>query len=297
MKSKLFLAILILVTTGCTEHAKIAKLPVPYRNWESNSIMSNGIRLHYWRTGGENKPVIIMAHGITDYGLNWATLASKFESEYDIIMYDERGHGFSEKPDGPYSLETHMEDLVGLINALEIDRPILIGHSMGGSIAAITAATYPNLPAAVVLEDPPMDELLERLTVDIHEDWKGMVESFNVMPKEKLMNEARTKYHPGLNMFEYDLWAESKHLAHPNVTNILREGGFGNPIEIFPKIKAPTLILKAEATKEQYKQKHLETAALLSNGNLIHIKGTSHLVRHDKPDITELEIRKFLSSL
>lgn len=58
---------------------KTGKLPVPYRNWESNSVMSNGIRLHYWRTVGRQKPVVIMAHGMTDYGLNWATLASKFE--------------------------------------------------------------------------------------------------------------------------------------------------------------------------------------------------------------------------
>ena len=117
---------------------------VPYANWESASVMSNGIRIHYWRTGGEGKPVMIMAHGTTDYGLSWASLAAKFQTDYDIIMYDARGHGFSGKPEWPYDLATHVEDLVGLIKALGINKPILIGHSMGSGTVALAGATYPD---------------------------------------------------------------------------------------------------------------------------------------------------------
>ena len=126
-------------------------MPVPYVNWESASVMSNGIRIHYWRTGTRDKPVMIMAHGITDYGLNWSSLAAEFDADYDIIMYDARGHGFSEKPEGPYDLSTHVEDLVGLIRALGIEKPILIGHSMGSGIIALAAATYPQMPRAIIL--------------------------------------------------------------------------------------------------------------------------------------------------
>ena len=115
---------ILLLLTGCESDSGPVE-PVPYANWESNSVMSNGIRIHYWRTGGEGKPVMIMAHGVTDYGLSWASLAAKFQADYDVIMYDARGHGFSEKPEGPYSLTTHVEDLAGLIKALEIDKPIL----------------------------------------------------------------------------------------------------------------------------------------------------------------------------
>jgi len=291
-----FALVSLFIVSGCMP-PNAGPLPVPYRHWESNSIMSNGIRLHYWRTGGDDKPVVVMAHGITDYGLNWAMLASKLEPEYDVIMYDARGHGFSEKPEAPYSLETHVEDLVGFVQALDIHKPILIGHSMGGSVAALTAATYPDLPTAVILVDPPMDEALERLTEDILEDWKKAVVAFTVTEKQELMKQARTKYHPGLTMFEYDHWAESKQLVHPNVIDILKGPGFGDPREIFLKITAPTLILKAESKDEEYRKRHFETAALLQNGKLIHIEGAGHLIHHDKPVRTEREIRQFLADL
>jgi len=286
----------VILLIACELSPVQSEKPVPYLYWESNSVQSNGIRMHYWRTGGVEKPVMIMAHGITDYGLNWSTLASKFEDEYDIIMYDARGHGFSEKPDGPYDLKTHVEDLVGLIHALDIQKPILVGHSMGGSIAMLAAATYPDLFAGVIMEDPPMEEALEHLTEDILPEWKEWVTTLSRTPKQKLMKLARKKYHPGWTAFEYDHWAESKLLVVPQVINILKGSGFGNPRELFPLITVPTLILKADA-EEALRQRHLEAAALLPNGKLIHIDGANHLIRNDKPVEMEREMRAFLSSL
>ena len=290
----LFMSI-TLAFSGCQSKYGTGQV-VPYANWESNSVISNGIRIHYWRTDGQGKPVMIMAHGITDYGLNWASLAAKFQDDYDIVMYDARGHGFSEKPDGPYSLDANVKDLVGLIEVLKIDKPILIGHSMGGCTVAAVGADYPDLPAAIIMEDPVFPESLEYLNEDILPDWKAMVDSDRRTDKQELMKIARTIRHKGLSDFEYDHWAESKLLVTPNVIDIVRGESFGDPIKIYPKIKAPTLILKADADKESRKE-HLKVAGLLPNGKLVHIDGTSHQVRMDKPVETERQIRIFLDGL
>ena len=63
--------------------------------WHSGFVESNGIRLHYTRTGGD-KPPLVLAHGVTDAGLCWTPLAEALAPEYDAIMVDARGHGRSD---------------------------------------------------------------------------------------------------------------------------------------------------------------------------------------------------------
>jgi pimeloyl-ACP methyl ester carboxylesterase len=285
----------ISLLAGCVSSREYA-WSAPYADWESASVNSNGIRIHYWRTGGVGKPVMIMAHGVTDYGLSWASLADKFQADYDIIMYDARGHGFSSKPEGPYDSDTHAEDLAGLVKALGIEKPILIGHSMGSGTVGIVGATYPRMPRAVIMEDPVMAELLEYLKEVNIWKWKEYIETDKAMGKERLIKLARSKRHPGWPAFEYHHWAEAKLLVSPNVVDVLSGKGIGDPEEIYPKIIAPTLILKADADEESRK-KHLDIAGLLPNGKLVHIEGAGHLVRLDKPAEAERQIRAFLAGL
>ncbi len=296
MKRIFVLVAIVLASAGCRRGAeKVA--PVPYTDWESSSVTANGVRIHYWRTGGADKPVMIMAHGITDYGLSWASLGGRLQDDYDVIMYDARGHGFSEKPEGPYTIATHVEDLVGLIEALAIEKPILVGHSMGSGTVGQAAATYPDLPRAVVMEDPALAEMLKYLKKVNIPEWKKLIEADRAMGKPALMRLARTKRHPGWSEFEYDHWAEAKLLVSSDVVKVLKGDGMGEPpTEIYSKIIAPTLILKADAAEENRK-KHLEIAGLLPNGKLVHIDGATHLVRQDKPAETERQIRAFLDGL
>ncbi len=299
--------VILVLMTGCgLGHAQsVSKFPRPYRDWQSAYVLSNGVSLHYWRTGGgkgdnaagAGKPVLIFAHGITDYGLNYAFLAEKFSGDYDVILYDARGHGYSDKPDGPYDLATHMADLAGLIKELGIAKPFLMGHSMGGSTVALLAATYPDLPRAIILEDPAnINEPEQGLTAKVIPDWKAQIETNKTIPLAELINNARTKYHPGWSGAAYELWAESKRLVSPNVVNLLHGEGFGDATKIFPKITVPTLILKADADAK-HRERHQRVARLLAHGRLVHLAGAGHVIRHDRPAEVERELRAFLAGL
>lgn len=100
-------------------------------HWSSAVCEINGINIHYTRTGG-HKPPVIMLHGLMANGICWTSLARVLEKEYDVIMPDARGHGNSSVPDFGYRYEDHANDVAGLINALKLPPPILLGHSMGG---------------------------------------------------------------------------------------------------------------------------------------------------------------------
>ena len=121
--------------------------------WNTAVCETNGINIHYTRTGGNKLPLILL-HGLMTNGLCWTGLAHVLEKEYDIIMPDARGHGNSSVPDFGYRYEDHANDVVGLINALRLPPPILLGHSMGGMTAAVVASRNPNLLRGLVLADP-----------------------------------------------------------------------------------------------------------------------------------------------
>ena len=122
-------------------------------NWNAAICETNGINIHYTRTGG-NKPPLILLHGLMTNGLCWTGLARALENEYDVIMPDARGHGMSSVPDYGYRYKDHAYDVIGLIKALSISRPILLGHSMGGMTAAVVASLSPSLLRGLILADP-----------------------------------------------------------------------------------------------------------------------------------------------
>lgn len=84
------------------------------------------------RAGSGRSAAIVLVHGLGG-SLNswWAQLAACEERGYRAIAYDQRGAGLSSKPPGPYSVDLWAQDLVRLIEALEVERPILVGHSVG----------------------------------------------------------------------------------------------------------------------------------------------------------------------
>ena len=126
-------------------------------HWIEGMVVANGIRQHYYRTGGDHRTLILL-HGFTDNGLCWSRLARALEREYDVVMVDARGHGLSDGPERGYSQDLLTRDVIELIHTLGIERPALMGHSNGALTAASVAAHVPELISAVVLEDPPWGE-------------------------------------------------------------------------------------------------------------------------------------------
>jgi pimeloyl-ACP methyl ester carboxylesterase len=94
-----------------------------------------------------------LAHGVLDSGPCWTRVAEAFEHDYELIAYDARFHGRS---DAPTDNEWHgVDDFVGLVEGLGLDRPAAMGHSLGASTVAGALAARSDLLRAAVLADPP----------------------------------------------------------------------------------------------------------------------------------------------
>lgn len=97
----------------------------------SGRCQANGIDIHFLRTGGD-KPPLVALHGLIGSGACLSPLARTLEADFDVILPDARGHGRSSAPASGYSYPELAADVIGLIEKLELDAPILLGHSMGG---------------------------------------------------------------------------------------------------------------------------------------------------------------------
>lgn len=112
------------------------------------SIFTNGIHTHYELYG--SGPALVFASGLGGTGAYWAPQIERFARHFTVVTYDQRGAGTSDKPDEPYSISMLADDLLALIKALELDRPVLIGHSTGGAIGQVLAAREPDLLAGMI---------------------------------------------------------------------------------------------------------------------------------------------------
>jgi pimeloyl-ACP methyl ester carboxylesterase len=284
----------VALTLACAAPALAG--PQPPAGWTDGYVVANGIRIHYWRTGANStKPPLVLAHGSSDDGLCWTNMAKEIQDSYDIIMFDARGHGLSDPPTPSDPPDVQVEDLAGLIKALKLERPILMGHSMGSASVAHFAAKYPDVPRAVILEDPGLvrpttPPATPQPSVD---ERRATILARNNTPEATLVAGCM-KNSPKWGQSECEFWAPSKRRHHP--ATVSSTPAARPPMsELFPKITAPTLILKADAQGELRKQNE-EVAGRLQKGKIVHITGAGHNVRRENKAMTLEVLRAFLST-
>jgi len=110
------------------------------------------IDLFYLDTKTE-KPAMLCVHGRYGRAETWVDFINKYGDEYRVIAPELRGHGLSGKPAASYSAEEMVEDIYELLSYLKIESVIMVGHSLGGRIAAYFAASYPEKVRALAILD------------------------------------------------------------------------------------------------------------------------------------------------
>jgi len=113
--------------------------------------LANGLRLAYVEQGERDGAAIVFLHGYSDSHRSFDLLMPHVPRAWRSIAVTQRGHGHSDKPHEPYAVKDFAADVPLLLDALNIDRAILVGHSMGSSIALQAAADYPDRVAGVAL--------------------------------------------------------------------------------------------------------------------------------------------------
>jgi pimeloyl-ACP methyl ester carboxylesterase len=112
-----------------------------------------------------------MVHGITGNLAVWhLQIVPELSDHFRILTYDLRGHGMSDAPPTGYTPDDMTDDLLGLLDALEVQRPVIVGHSFGADIALYLAARSPERVQEVIAIESALPALEESRRGD---DWIG----------------------------------------------------------------------------------------------------------------------------
>ncbi|MGD0877365.1 MAG: alpha/beta hydrolase [Anaerolineales bacterium] len=275
--------------------------------WSDGYVNANGLRIHYYRTGGD-KPKVVFNHGAGDDGLCWTRVARELEADYDCILVDGRGHGKSSNGKGDYSTAQRVADLVGLIQALGLERPVIGGHSMGADTCMNLAAAHPELTRAVFLEDPPIiipgemfgDGKQDFKSEDIGKLMARYMRLFKIMPKFLATRMAR-KASPTYPDDEIIPWVNAKERMSVNFLNSMptMQMDLDEPFEIFKRISVPVLLFIGD--KEKMSIVSIESAQEAARVNekvkVVHLEGASHDIRRTRFDGYMPALKDFLKNI
>jgi 3-oxoadipate enol-lactonase len=116
-------------------------------------VRAGEIVLHYRVSGKPDGTPLIMINSLgTDLRI-WDAVVPFFENDFMVVRYDKRGHGLSDCPPAPYSIRDMTQDQIHLMDALGIDRAIVIGLSVGGLIAMDMATAFPERIEQIIISD------------------------------------------------------------------------------------------------------------------------------------------------
>jgi UDP-N-acetylglucosamine 3-dehydrogenase len=270
--------------------------------WPDSYVEANGIQMHYWRTGDGSKPAVVLAHGFSDNGLCWTPVARALERDYDVLMVDARGHGLTDAPETGYTTPDRAADLAAFVQALGLEKPAVLGHSMGAATAAAAAAAYPDLFGKVLLEDPawwnenhPRQTMTEEERKLMLEERQQNIINQNRMSREALIALCREQQ-PTWQEAELGPWAMSKQLMSPRVVT----GWEAKPKpwkEIAAEITVPTLLITADTAKGAIVTPELaeEARELNSQIEVADIAGVGHSIRREDFDAYMNAVKDFLA--
>lgn len=122
----------------------------------SRFVTANGIRLHFLEYGEAGQPELVLVPGITSPAATWEFVSLELARDYHVLAMDVRGRGLSDHPTTGFTTPDYARDLAEALAALGLERPLVVGHSMGAWIAAAFGALYQELRGPLIIADPPM---------------------------------------------------------------------------------------------------------------------------------------------
>ena len=253
--------------------------------------------LNYYQTGtGDND--LFIQHGLYDDSLCWGNLPRDLGANYRVTLMDARGFGLSSKPEIGYDMDTMAEDMAALIKYLDLDQPVVIGHSMGASLGCHLAALHPDLLKGVVLIDPAFREPESPdLKADLLAGRVSELQHQQTLTNEEMVSAIRAKHPDWTEEFVLPA-AESKFRMSLKALTVLNTIDTTWKSDLL-KARCPMLLLTADIDLGAIVSKETAVYACTSNPLIksLNIRGAGHSIHREKYTEVLDSIETFLSDI
>ncbi|MBI4234261.1 MAG: alpha/beta hydrolase [Chloroflexi bacterium] len=278
------------------------------REAQDRYVVANGLRLHYLDWGGDGKPWMLCLHGGSQNAHMWDFTALAFCDRYHIIALDQRGHGDSQwAPDGDYGIEAHQRDIAAFVDALGMDRFVLVGLSMGGRNAYTFAAGHPDRVRALAVVDVGPEirrQGAERIGQFVTQD--DELDSFEAfVQRTKQYNFRRPEWQirgslrHNLKQLPSGRWTWKYDRVLRDPARRARRPAVASPSswEAWSSIRCPVLLARGGESDILAPEVAQRMQATLPGVRLVEVPGAGHLVPGDNPVGWEQALRAFLQDL
>lgn len=273
------------------------------------SYLSN---FYYQLTGPsqnpEQAPKLVFLHGVMGFTANWRRIAKAFEHEFQVLVYDQRGHGRSFQPSTGYGPEDYADDLEKILDELGWEQISLVGHSLGGRVAFHFATQHPDRVTQLVIEDigPTMypeaagliTQLLDSVPVPFSDrrTAKQWFDTTFLELFERLPQRHGLAAYLHANLTENEKKEAVWRFYEPGIRESIALGRSREHWEEIAALKMPTLVIRGERSRDLPRDIFERMLKLNPNIQGVEIPGAGHWVHSDEPDLFIETLRNFLSS-
>jgi len=272
------------------------------------TLTLDDLRFHYRDWNGYGWPILLM-HGLSSTSHIWDLVAPLLSDAAQTVALDLRGHGRSDKPDCPYTFNEVGGDVVGVLDELHFEHPVLVGHSYGANVALWVAATHPERIGGLIMIDGgltnmgaiswqdtlqrltppkldgvPIDEFRERIIQNTPQGLISPAVEASILANFEI--DAENRIHRRLPV-EYHL-------------RILRAMWEQRLTDLYDKVTCPTLILPTRRAGDEAhglaeKEKGVaEAERLIEDVEVVWLEDTIHDAPVHRPHLVADEIKRFI---
>jgi pimeloyl-ACP methyl ester carboxylesterase len=267
----------------------------------SHFVESNGVKLHYLDYGTAGRRPMLCVHGGAAHAHWYDFVAPGFTPDHHVRSLDLRGHGDSAWAEQhTYSWKTYAEDLDAVAEKLDLRDFVLVGHSMGGMISLVYAATHPGRVGRLVIVDTIMLMPMDRVSrmqefgarpARSYATQEELVARYRLEPAETQMAAPEVIRRMAMHSGRRDAHGLWHHKADRRVyANFQQIAG----VPLWEKIKVPALVIRGERSTRFTPQQLAEIRARAPQVEMVEVAASDHHITLDNPQGFVDAVRTFL---